>query len=60
MASDVRAMYTINNATIFHVVRDAVVGNVDLSCVNEMSMSTSRVDKNIDTSRGSVLRTWTQ
>ena len=30
-AADVKAMYTINNATLFPVVTDATVGSVDPS-----------------------------
>ena len=50
MANDVKAMYTINHATIFPVVTNAVVGNVDPSCVSDVCLYRQR-RQHIDTSR---------
>ena len=36
MANDVKAVYTINNATIFPVVADAAVGTVRPSCLSDV------------------------
>ena len=42
MANDVKAMYTINNATIFIVATCVVVVSVDPCCISDVSLATSR------------------
>ena len=49
MANDVKAMDTINIATIFAAVTNATVGSVDPFCTSDVR-SSGRGDKNIDTS----------
>ena len=41
MVNDVKAVHTINNATIFHVVTDAVVGSVSL-CICDIFICRQR------------------
>ena len=59
MATDVEAVYTTNNATIFHVVTDPVVDLVDLSGISDVCFCMQRRQEHRHV-KGSVVQTWTQ
>ena len=42
MANDVKPMYTIDNAIVFPVVADAVVGSVRPSCMSDVCLFRQR------------------
>ena len=59
MANDVKAMCTINNATIFIVATCVAVVSVDPCCISDVSFYRHKRQEHGHV-KGSVVQTWTQ